>query len=121
VRPLGATQEEPVDVRIVSATHKDLAADVQAGRFRQDLYYRLNVIEIIVPPLRERARTCRRCATAAGAHRADAGMPVPTLSARQVLAHRCRTRSRATCASWKTCCTAPWPWRRRCASRFRLR
>ncbi|MDO5086243.1 MAG: sigma-54 dependent transcriptional regulator [Comamonadaceae bacterium] len=54
VRPLGATQEEPVDVRIVSATHKDLAAEVQAGRFRQDLYYRLNVIEITVPPLRER-------------------------------------------------------------------
>src|SRR5690606_23197367 len=54
VRPLGETQEEPVDVRIVSATHKDLAAEVQAGRFRQDLYYRLNVIEIVVPPLRER-------------------------------------------------------------------
>lgn len=54
VRPLGATQEEPVDVRIVSATHRDLAADVQAGRFRQDLYYRLNVIEVVIPPLRER-------------------------------------------------------------------
>ncbi|MDR2128431.1 MAG: sigma-54 dependent transcriptional regulator [Burkholderiaceae bacterium] len=54
VRPLGATQEEPVDVRIVSATHKDLAAEVQAGRFRQDLYYRLDVIEINIPPLRER-------------------------------------------------------------------
>lgn len=54
VRALGDTQEEPVDVRIVSATHKDLAAEVQAGRFRQDLFYRLNVIEILVPPLRER-------------------------------------------------------------------
>ena len=54
VRSLGSTQEDAVDVRIVSATHKDLAADVQAGRFRQDLYYRLNVIEILVPPLRER-------------------------------------------------------------------
>lgn len=54
VRPLGSTQEETVDVRIVSATHRDLAADVQAGRFRQDLYYRLNVIEIVIPPLRER-------------------------------------------------------------------
>ena len=54
MRPLGATQEEPVDVRIVSATHRDLAADVQAGRFRQDLYYRLNVIEVVIPPLRER-------------------------------------------------------------------
>ena len=54
VRSLGSTQEDAVDVRIVSATHKDLAADVQAGRFRQDLFYRLNVIEILVPPLRER-------------------------------------------------------------------
>lgn len=54
VRPLGATQEDSVDVRIVSATHKDLAAGVKAGSFRQDLYYRLNVIEIVVPPLRER-------------------------------------------------------------------
>ncbi|MCC2675580.1 MAG: putative response regulator, NtrC, partial [Ramlibacter sp.] len=54
VRSLGSTQEEEVDVRIVSATHRDLAADVQAGRFRQDLFYRLNVIEIVVPPLRER-------------------------------------------------------------------
>ena len=54
VRPVGAIQEEPVNVRIVSATHKDLGAEVQEGRFRQDLYYRLNVIEIVIPPLRER-------------------------------------------------------------------
>ena len=54
VRPLGATQEEPVDVRIVSATHRNLAEDVQAGRFRQDLYYRLNVIDIALLPLRDR-------------------------------------------------------------------
>ncbi|MEZ5607840.1 MAG: sigma-54 dependent transcriptional regulator [Burkholderiaceae bacterium] len=54
VRPLGATQEEPVDVRIVSATHRNLAAAVHGGTFRQDLFYRLNVIEIAIPPLRER-------------------------------------------------------------------
>ncbi|AWI53878.1 sigma-54-dependent Fis family transcriptional regulator [Aquabacterium olei] len=54
VRPVGATAEMPVDVRLLSATHKDLAAEVQAGRFRQDLYYRLNVIQIRLPALRER-------------------------------------------------------------------
>ena len=54
VRPVGAVSEQPVNVRLLSATHKDLGAEVHAGRFRQDLYYRLNVIQIRVPPLRER-------------------------------------------------------------------
>jgi two-component system, NtrC family, response regulator PilR len=54
VRPVGAVVETPINVRIVSATHKDLGAEVQGGRFRQDLFYRLNVIQIRVPPLRER-------------------------------------------------------------------
>ncbi len=54
VRPVGAVTEAPINVRIVSATHKDLGAEVQGGRFRQDLFYRLNVIQIRVPPLRER-------------------------------------------------------------------
>ncbi|QBE64444.1 sigma-54-dependent transcriptional regulator [Pseudoduganella lutea] len=54
VRKIGATAEEPVDVRIVSATHQDLARCVEQGKFRQDLFYRLNVIELSLPPLRER-------------------------------------------------------------------
>ena len=54
VRKVGGTSEDPVDVRIISATHQDLAQCVAAGRFRQDLYYRLNVIELKLPPLRER-------------------------------------------------------------------
>ena len=54
VRKVGATQEDAVDVRILCATHQDLAACVAAGRFRQDLFYRLNVIELRMPPLRER-------------------------------------------------------------------
>jgi two-component system, NtrC family, response regulator PilR len=53
VRKVGATQEEPVDVRVISATHQNLAARVEARAFRQDLYYRLNVIELKMPPLRE--------------------------------------------------------------------
>lgn len=54
IRPVGSQQEQAVDVRILSATHKNLAQEVTAERFRQDLYYRLNVIELQVPPLRER-------------------------------------------------------------------
>ncbi|MFZ3183009.1 MAG: sigma-54 dependent transcriptional regulator [Pseudomonas sp.] len=54
VRAVGGQQEQIVDVRVLCATHKDLAAEVAAGRFRQDLYYRLNVIELCVPSLRER-------------------------------------------------------------------
>ncbi len=53
VRKVGAPQEDPVDVRIISATHQKLADLVAAGRFRQDLFYRLNVIELRMPPLRE--------------------------------------------------------------------
>ncbi len=54
VRPLGSSQEDMVDVRVLSASHKDLGEEVAAKRFRQDLYYRLNVIVINIPPLRER-------------------------------------------------------------------
>jgi two-component system response regulator PilR (NtrC family) len=54
VRMIGAVQEELVDVRIVSATHRNLAAEVEKGAFRQDLFYRLNVIELRIPSLRER-------------------------------------------------------------------
>lgn len=55
VRKLGATVEQTVDVRILCATHQDLAAMVAAGKFRQDLYYRLNVLSLAMPPLRARA------------------------------------------------------------------
>ena len=62
VRPIGAHGEIPVDVRILSATHKDLARMVERGQFRQDLFYRINVIELRVPPLRERREDVPRLA-----------------------------------------------------------
>jgi len=88
VRPVGAVSEVAVNVRILSATHKDLGAEVQAMRFRQDLYYRVNVIQITVPPLRERlddlaaigARVLDRIARDAGV------VPSPRLT-REALAH----------------------------------
>jgi two-component system, NtrC family, response regulator PilR len=82
VRPIGAVTEAPVNVRILSATHKDLASEVQTGGFRQDLYYRLNVIQIRVPPLRERADDLGPiCAALLERIAHDAGVsPPPTLA-----------------------------------------
>src|SRR5580700_4745867 len=53
-RPLGSLVRQKVDMRVISATHRDLAAEVERGNFRQDLYYRLNVITVRIPALRER-------------------------------------------------------------------
>lgn len=82
VRPLGAVAEVPLDVRILSATHKDLAQAVQDGQFRQDLYYRLNVIQVRVPPLRERVEDLPDiCAAVLARIARDAGLaPVPQLA-----------------------------------------
>ena len=82
VRPVGSVQEEAVDVRIVSATHKNLASEVQAGRFRQDLFYRLNVIDIHMPALRERREDLPTlCQTLLRRIAAESGIAVPPLSA----------------------------------------
>lgn len=81
VRPVGGTLEESVDVRIISATHRNLAREVQEGRFRQDLYYRLNVIEIDIPPLRERREDLPALCEALLARIAqESGLPVPRLT-----------------------------------------
>jgi DNA-binding NtrC family response regulator len=55
IQPLGARHLREVDVRVIAATNKTLLAEVEAGRFREDLYYRLNVVQVTIPPLRERA------------------------------------------------------------------
>ena len=81
VRPLGSAQEDTVDVRIVSATHKDLNAGVQTGSFRQDLYYRLNVIEVAVPALRERMEDLPAlCSALLARICSESGVAVPHLT-----------------------------------------
>ncbi len=80
VRAVGANGESAVDVRILSATHKNLAALVDDGRFRHDLYYRINVIELRVPPLRERRDDLPLLASAVLARLAQQqGRPTPVL------------------------------------------
>jgi len=82
VRAVGSAQEDPVDVRIISATHRDLVADVQSSRFRQDLFYRLNVIDIHIPPLRERLDDLPAlCDSLLARIAEESGIEVPTLSA----------------------------------------
>ncbi len=88
VRPVGAVAEVPVNVRLLSATHKDLATEVHLGQFRQDLFYRLNVIQIRVPPLRERLEDL----VAISEHvlqriARDAGVSTPPLLTRDALVH----------------------------------
>jgi two-component system response regulator PilR (NtrC family) len=90
VRKVGSTGEENVDVRIISATHRHLADAVKDGKFRQDLYYRLNVIELRMPALREMrediAVLAREILRKSGG--ADAGAKTPELSAAAVSALR---------------------------------
>lgn len=87
VRPVGATQETPVDVRLISATHRDLGAEVREGRFRQDLFYRLNVIELRMPALRDMPEDIGSLASGILARRAAPGS-APRLSAAALRALR---------------------------------
>ena len=82
VRKVGATGEDPVDVRIMCATHRNLAACVESGRFRQDLYYRLAVIELRMPPLRECREDIGTLARAILERQAKPGLPPVRISER---------------------------------------
>jgi two-component system response regulator HydG len=83
VRPLGARTEHPVDVRIIAATHRDLEARIEEGTFREDLFFRINVVHVELPPLRERSADilplAQRFLTefAGRAHKAVKGLSAP--------------------------------------------
>ncbi len=81
IRPVGSTQEIPVDARIISATHKNLAEEVAEGRFRQDLFYRLNVIDLQIPPLRDRRQDLPAlCQSLLERIATESGVPAPRLA-----------------------------------------
>ncbi len=82
IRPVGGGEEIDTDIRLLSATHKDLTGEVEAGRFREDLYFRINVIDLQVPSLRERLEDVPQLAQALLQRiAADMGVPAPTLQA----------------------------------------
>ncbi len=82
VRPVGGEREVPVDVRVLSSTHRNLAELVAAGEFREDLFYRIHVIELHVPPLRDRGGDILQLAGFILTRLAEQmGLPVPTLDA----------------------------------------
>jgi two-component system response regulator HupR/HoxA len=105
IRRVGAAAARTVNVRVLAATNTDLEADLEAGRFRKDLYYRLNVFPVRLPPLRERVEDIPTLAE-------------PFLRGRAARCRRSRrrpcaacapTRFRATCASWRTRSSGRWP------------
>ena len=109
VRGVGAAAEIPIDVRVLAATNRDVEDDVRAGQFRQDLYYRLNVIRIEVPPLRDRREDIRALAEHFLAPlRAPSTTRTSAASRRTRCARSRRTPSRATCASSRTSSSARW-------------
>ncbi len=104
VEPVGGASGVRVDVRVLAATNKDLPTEIRAGRFREDLYFRLNVIPIFVPPLRDRAEDIpllaehfmEELAREYGRRPQDASTPAARRGAAAA------TAGRATCASCAT-------------------
>ncbi len=110
-RRLGGKEDIQVDVRVISATHRDLRAEANQGTFRADLYFRLAVARIEIPPLRERPEDIAPLVASLRGATSPATHGVPVLARRRW--RRCApTAGRATCASCATWWRARWRWGR---------
>ena len=100
VVPIGATKPVPVNIRVIAATHCNLEALVREGRFRDDLYYRLNGAHIVLPPLRERrdlAWLIQRMLAAPGDHSGEATLALSSQASEWLHAHRWPGNLRELC------------------------
>ena len=111
IRPVGGTQETPVDVRVIAATNRDLREMIANGTFREDLYYRVSVIPIQVPALRERREDVELLANHFLKKYSTAAQKSILRISQESLAARRPLNGPATCASWKTPLSAQWPWK----------
>jgi transcriptional regulator with PAS, ATPase and Fis domain len=110
IRRVGESKSRPVNVRVVAATNRELAADIAAGRFRKDLFYRLNVVQLHVPPLRDRREDILPLARVLLADAAARVKRPVTGCHRALRTSSCVTTGRETCANWRMPWNVPSRW-----------
>jgi DNA-binding NtrC family response regulator len=115
VRRVGENRARTINVRVLAATNRDLLADVHGARFRQDLYYRLRVVEITVPSLRQRREDILPLARQFLAGAANDSEKKRRLFRPKRRICCCGTRGQETCANWRMRWSGPSRWRRRIA------